>query len=281
MRRVLAAVLLMRSWRGGYSILIHVLLIFSIPYFLFVPKIMASTAENPIKNFAGPPRQGPFANNPGKYQLAVRAVNQIVNPGGSVHFEVYITGYGEITVAKLFSTFPKDIIEIGDSTYFTHTIGTDNSGIFFGSRKDNIDDAGIIIDLVGIKKDEWDYSTMFIDYNLLPYKNRSPLFQTKKLLTESKINKSMLEYHLKTINDAIPGIYVFNFYLTYFNGSEWNVSTEKVQIEIPTLLKRNEITVWIFGSILALIATFSNIINIYKCYKNKNRKIVYKNGNGI
>lgn len=242
---------------------------------------MASTTARTIRLSPGPPRQGPFAKNPGKYQLAVRAVNQIVNPGGTVLFEVYITGYGEITVAKLFTTFPKDIIEIGGNTYFTHTIGTDNSSILFGDRKGYIDDAGNIVDLVGIESDKWDYSTMFIDHNLLPFEQKSSLIQTRKLLTESKLNKSILEYHLKTINDAIPGIYAFNFYLTYFNGSEWNVSMEKIQIEIPTRLKRNEILVWIFGSMLALIATISNIINICKYFKNKNGKNVCGNGNGI
>jgi hypothetical protein len=256
----------MRSRWGGYAILFGALLVFSISYFFIVPRIMASTAERTVNLSNGPPRQGAFAKNPGKYEIVVRAVNQIVNPGGTVLFEAYITGYGEITVAKLYSSFPKDIIEIGENTYVTHSLGNDNTNIYFGARKETIDQAGNIMDLVGIKTEKWDYSTMFIDFNLFSFKPKSALVQTRKILTESNINKSPVEFHLKTIKEASPGIYTFKFYLIYFNGSEWNISTEKIQIEVPSWLKRHEGWAWAIGIILALIASWANAINIYKHY---------------
>src|SRR3990172_5537313 len=50
-------------------------------------------------------RSGKYANAPGKYELAVKILNQIVQPGDTLNLEIYITGYGQITGAK-FIFFP-------------------------------------------------------------------------------------------------------------------------------------------------------------------------------
>jgi hypothetical protein len=57
------------------------------------------------------PREGTHAKCPGDYRLAYRAAQAEVDPGEELRIELYITGYGEISGAKLTFYPPTYFIE--------------------------------------------------------------------------------------------------------------------------------------------------------------------------
>ena len=61
------------------------------------------------------PRTGPHALCPGEYRLAYRAVQAEINPGDMLQIEIYVTGYGEISGAKLAFYPPTYFIKPGNS----------------------------------------------------------------------------------------------------------------------------------------------------------------------
>lgn len=64
-----------------------------------IPAVSPSYGESSVSG--RPPLAQEFGSKPGAYDLAIRVSQPIVDPGGRLQVEVYISGYGVIQAAKV------------------------------------------------------------------------------------------------------------------------------------------------------------------------------------
>lgn len=225
------------------------------------------------------PRNAMYAKFPGHYELSARSLNATVNPGESINIEVFITGYGDIKTGKLFTSFPSKFVEEGDQSFSTtNLLVLDNNTkeIYFSGPKMYAAETGIIIRLF----DNVDKMVAIFDAGLID--NNKKNIKSEIISTEIKIKNAPIELHLKTQNDVLPGNYIIKLYFTYFNGVNWNTSTQNISIEVPSWLKRNEIYLWVFGTILVILSLIQDVYFMHekiKTWYNKNDVIASKKKN--
>src|SRR3989304_6708795 len=144
--------------------------IFILALLISLANISSLTAEDNVYIFVPHvgkfvPRSAMFAEKPGNYELAVRALNPEVEPGGTINLEVYITGYGEIKGAKVYFLAPLKFIQTGKAIFgLTERTISDNVREFeFGGREAFLNEHGIIwIGITGFGASEQE-ATSFID----------------------------------------------------------------------------------------------------------------------
>lgn len=217
------------------------------------------------------PRRAMHANAPGNYEIIASADKQTIKPGDTLKIGVYITGYGNIEGAKLTLIAPTDFVLIDgkeslSSTFvrgFYYRLG-EPIGIKILKSENQFDGKGSIMHISGTRSnDNGLFITPFIDKYYIDNTSLSPL--TATISTELTIgNKAPFEFFLKTNTNSTSGIHKLNFYLTYFNGSEWKSSIQSVDIDIPTRYKRNELVIWIFGLLLSILVLPPHAINRVK-----------------
>lgn len=144
-------------------------------------------------------RSAANGEKPGSYELATRAGKTTINPGQSLQFEQYVTGYGEISSAKLQAYISTDAFD-QEASYMLNSIRAnekdDGSAILsWGNNKNILDNAGFTLILEGMKKGEL-ASTMFFDH----YENSG----RNILMSEKKAEHAPFEYNLKTKDNIRP-----------------------------------------------------------------------------
>ncbi|WP_159955666.1 hypothetical protein [Pseudomonas sp. R76] len=188
---------------------------------------------------------------PGSYQIATRSGKTTINPGETLIFEQYVTGYGNIQTAKLQAYISTDAFDLEDS-YILSSLATENTEmglkLSWGNQKDKLSETGFTCVMAGLSYTPDDESTMIFD---VEQASKRPI-----LASEKKLNHAPFEYTLKTKKALSPGEHYIDFYLTYFNGEKWITSKERVSFKIRNFFERHAKTI----SALAIIASISGII---------------------
>jgi hypothetical protein len=198
----------------------------------------------PPMNFSfGPrPRMGDFADRPGRYEPAIRVLRPVINPGETLEVELFITGYGEIGRAKLtFYPSPDTFVERDSRLQFN--LEKKEGLIVWAGPHRMFSEVGVVISLSGGYKDtRWQESTLFFDCSAA-----SP----PQIITETKQINAPFTFSLVTRDHVAPGTYLLQFYLTYFNGTEWCMSSQQASFTIRSLLQRHETAVAVVASLAA------------------------------
>lgn len=196
------------------------------------------------------PQNRPGFNKPGCYDLVFRRPRTEVTPGEDAEVELYITGYGMISGAKLYFVPPANFIDPGLS-WVEYDLGPREDGIRFGATRRPMGDRGFAIDLSsgGIKPPHWSKSSLFFDAGV-------------GIATEDGTPEPPVKLVMKTKKEISTGDHNLIFSLTYFNGLEWRMAYRAASLHVPTLYERYEGWAWIAGIIVAMIATVASVIAV-------------------
>jgi hypothetical protein len=182
-------------------------------------------------------RMQPNAKFPGAYQLATKAESLIINPGGVLKFSQYITGYGEISGAKIQTYIAPGAFD-SKASKVRHSleIVKENGGVRparWGAVEQEFHEDGFALIMGGMMVNPGDQGTSFFDVLLDNGENIG-----NRVFTEVDAISAPFEYTLKVLNSAKPGMYSMDFYFTYFNGSAWIVAKERVEFKINNAFER-------------------------------------------
>ncbi|WP_445672424.1 hypothetical protein [Pseudomonas inefficax] len=179
----------------------------------------------------------------GSFALASRVSEAVLNPGETLKFEQFITGYGEIKQCKIQCYISSDIFE-HTASKITHGINKDpKSGmITWGQQSHNVGGEGFHIIFNGLQAPQWNESTVFFDAT------------PGMLATEIILTKAPLDYALKTKKNIKPGAHYLDFYMTYFDGYEWRITKERVDFRINNSFEKHSSLIS-FLAFAALIVT--------------------------
>jgi hypothetical protein len=114
-----------------------------------------------------------------------------------------------------------------------------------------IADTGFTSMLGGIKHPEWseEWTTLFFDTSSENQPGKTP-----QIATEATYGGAPFEIILK-VRDKVPsGSHNIQFFLTYYNGSEWKVDSQTVSIFVRNLVRRHETIAWSVALIAGLSA---------------------------
>jgi hypothetical protein len=101
------------------------------------------------------PQNAPNSDKPGSYELAIRSNKAEVAPGDTVDLEIFITGYGRISAAKIVFNPPSYFINSAWSTV-THGLGQHaNGNVYFGKDEQPVQEDGCAIGLGGLGVPGW------------------------------------------------------------------------------------------------------------------------------
>lgn len=210
------------------------------------------------------PRAGKFAGTPGHYELLIRNLNPVIDPGEYLTIEGYITGYGLIHASKLAIITSSEIFD-KDLSKLSTGVKKENKKIVFGGDETLFDSFGKVIDFSGgLQSEKWEKQTMFFD---LSERGETPIIST-----ETKQITAPIYLKLKIKDEAKPGIYTIHFGFTYFNSTEWKSSRQDVEFAVRNILQRNEKTAWCVALIAATIAIISGVSPILKFFYRKYMK---------
>ncbi len=182
-------------------------------------------------------RNAEFAENPGEYRLAVRPSETEIAPGKDVNLEIYITGYGKIHSAKVIFYPPQSFV----------------LGLI--PTQANI---GRIHVETGARARYW--FAFFEGDDAFADVRHQPLN-----IIASEIGRGYnppLRLPLRTRRTIPTGIHSLQFFLTYFNGSEWKTDSQSVSIAVPNWFRRHEGFTWVAGVSAVVITLLSLALDI-------------------
>lgn len=185
------------------------------------------------------PREKPFADANGSYEVAIRLTTPVLDPGDSLHLQLFFTGYGTISQAKLLF-FPSDSVFDPKNSWIESSLKQNHDGSFsWGATKDEFDGATpAILSFGGIQLPNWEEGTSFLD--IAEVKNNI-------LLTETACGgKAPIEMSLKTLDNIKSGKYYIEFCFTYYDGQKWRSGTKRAEFTVRSFIERNQqkITYW-------------------------------------
>jgi hypothetical protein len=143
------------------------------------------------------PRTQPNAAAPGSYEVALRVANPLVAPGETVQADVFFSGYGEISQAKLFLFPSSSVFAIGSCTVRSGLL-LSNHQITWGADPRAISaNEPLLINFSGVKHPDWADSTCFVDgtsdtnlvYTEMPLGGHAPVemrFATSSAISTGK-----------------------------------------------------------------------------------------------
>lgn len=199
------------------------------------------------------PRNGLHASEPGEYNLIARIDNQLVDPGGKVKIEIFITGYGNISAAKLVSYPSPGAFELFSSVVRSglREIG---GKLFWGGVERFLDPSGITLDLgsAGFKNPNWKQQTIFVDTGDSP---TPQIFTETTQKPEGEDAEGPVTLILKLLHSVNPGTHSVNLLLTYYNDNCWKSSSKTVKFTVRNFYQRNEMCLWIIGFVVGTLLT--------------------------
>ncbi|NMY32876.1 hypothetical protein HBR94_15365 [Pseudomonas sp. WS 5412] len=194
------------------------------------------------------PRSHANSEAPGSYNIATTISKTVINAGEKLTFEQYITGYGEISDAKIQCYISSDIFS-SETSLVKCGLGLENEkDLAWGNTEQSIEGDGFRMTLDAISVSHWDKSTVFVDASE----------RMNSVITEMRYKNPPFTYILNTKKKAKSGIHYIDFYLTFFNGREWITNKERVEFKIRNLFEKY--TTPISG--LAIVASVSAIAKI-------------------
>lgn len=196
-------------------------------------------------------RKLPHHEKIGHYDIAIRLLNPVIKKGDTLNVEIYITGYGQISGAKLVFYPSSDLFQISTSKV-SYDIYSKEGKLYHGNTESFISRNGTTLPLTGGQEpqDDNELPTIFVDI----------LDSGYQISTEVRSGKAPIEFNLHTLKSVKPGQYSLDFYFTYFNGSEWSGSQQSVSFTIQNILQRHE-------NIAASLAAFAAIVTIADGFK--------------
>ena len=188
------------------------------------------------------PRQHKNATSPGAYLLASQVFSNVFDPNDKIQFNQFITGYGEISSAKLQCYVSGDIVD-GKKSIMTHGLKRGEDGRFYWGRENTVVPSGeFSIVFGGIQHDEWPESSAFFD---LPDDHR--------IATESSIaGTPPINYSFQLRKNIKPGDYKIDFFFTYFNGEKWVCIKEPVPFKVRTIFEKYSVHFATFGVVCTI-----------------------------
>jgi hypothetical protein len=193
------------------------------------------------------PQMGEDAESPGRYELVVLANSRAVDPGGEVHLDIYVTGYGNIRRAKI-GVWPNYQVFDEPECWIRSGLTKDENGdLSFDSAEIPMKARGGVLGLIGMKRAEWEIPTLFYDVaeGALPI-----------IATEIDQKGTMTALRMRTKRDAEPGVHAISIVMTYFNGREWATSQANAEFLIRNFYQRHETVIVVVTAIATLLALF-------------------------
>lgn len=203
---------------------------------------------------ASKPRMAANAGEPGQYELVARVATPIVNRGGEIFAQQFITGYGNIRQCKIIFLGCHDVLESG-----VIRSGLDrgkNDKLIFGGDEFKFDSEHkgpptFCCIMTGIKGDQWNEATMFFDSAKKDFP--IPIISTESIDSRQTPPIS----HQYTIRkDAIPGNYEINTIMTYFNGEGWKTSSSPIRFTVRSRIETYENRIIRIGAIASGVAIY-------------------------
>ena len=192
-------------------------------------------------NIGEHPRPAKNGDKPGAYNLATRINSSVVDPGKRLEFDQFITGYGEISSAKLRCYISGDVFQYGKESTLKNGLQVTEQILHFGRDTFSLDKGGFICHMGGAQFG--DESTPF-------FGDRDGRFPD--VITESI--GPPFSYSLKTRGDVRPGDYRIDVYFTYFNGEKWQCNKETVNFKVRSFFERWATQLSILGVVVAVSA---------------------------
>lgn len=211
-------------------------------------------------------RKGLHAEKPGNYELAIRVLNPTPRPGHKCKIEIYVTGYGYITAAKLMFHPPLETVDTKNSKFIhslspspqpSHVPGQTN--VVWKTEETPFNDDFLSFRFAGISVggDDEQNATSFIDavHSLDDPIMDVPGSRSRIICTEGKYEgQAPLSFHLHISKDAHFGPHSFTFFLTYFNGVEWKTSIATAEIHVPNWFQSHQILTYSIATCIAALA---------------------------
>lgn len=196
----------------------------------------------------------------GSYKTILLASKTKIAPNGEFKIELYVTGYGKIENPKVIISVPYSLVDEGSHLMGDFVIESDGVARI-GGRKiplgNNKDFKMTTIQLPTLRLRTWKENTdptLFIDTD--SYKHSTGIMAEQKWGENAPMN-----FYIKTKPNAPPGDYDFQFYLTYFNGTEWVTERDIIKISVTSFIQRHDSKGWIIA-LLAGIAGIAGLIPI-------------------
>jgi len=174
-----------------------------------------------------------FGPRPGTYELVTRISHPIVDPGGKLHGEVYLSGYGKIEAAKV-------------ALYSSPDVFVSNRSIVR------------IADGEAIKADP-----LAVVVSL----NKASFFDTDgeyQISTECSIkDNAPINFEYAISKEARPGLQSIKVVLTYFDGETWKSSSKDIDFTIRNFYQRNEALVWWLGIPSLILTIIASLVQLW------------------
>ncbi len=197
-----------------------------------------------------------YNDRAGSYQLLIRGLNPIIDPGGIVSFEVYVVGNGIIKACNVRMT--PSIVYIDNSSsrvYYGYQKTANMNNLRYGVLSQPISSSGFIVRIPEVMFKKIDLGDGF-----------------PQTLMERKEGRAPLEIYLKTKERILPGNYSCDLYLTYFNGYEWKTDSQKINFTVRNFLQRNELTIALVIALAAFMTIIRSLTPLLQYLFPRNKK---------
>jgi hypothetical protein len=211
------------------------------------PKSVANVIFESMELGAAP-RRGPFADEPGAFDQAIKITTPIVDPGETVQIEQYFVGYGSISAAKMLFYPSNDIFDLSHSRIVNGLTEVEKGRLQFGGQSNALAVDGGVARLGGLKTPTWREETLFFDLEGSDDVGPAPV-----IATEVRLGRAPFEYALKTRRAIRPGKYSIEFYLVYYDGKAWRTNSKRAEFHVRNVLERHQISI----GLLAVVSTVS------------------------
>lgn len=215
-------------------------------------------------------RRGENGDAFGKYELVSRIHNSVLDPGGVVVIEIFITGYGRIDASKIAFYPPIAVVEADSKLIGGFKFDKSKSMASWGGSSLPISPDGVVLQLDGMFSKRWPGYTSFFDavdegkdgYSV-------PQIMTEKALGENTNPQLPSQWNapfrleLKIRKNAVPGIYPTSVSFTYFNGQTWEISSLQPTFTVRTVFQRYEKAISVIG-IVAATGSASGLVFLAK-----------------
>ncbi|MBT0663532.1 hypothetical protein KI809_04375 [Geobacter pelophilus] len=228
---------------------------------LLAAALITEAAETDVHVVA---QQSKHAQSPGNYYLALRSFTPVIDSGGVVRFEVYITGYGIIRSCKIMMYSTTNSFDDKQSSV-NYGVDIYDDSYQFGTSSISMNPSGYFaISFPELVRHKKHLHPFFSDCG-------TALLNPSMIVTENKSIRAPLQFDLKTKEKIPPGTYSCNLYMTYFNGVEWKGDTQQLTFTVRNILQRNEEMAWYLAVAAAIAAIVSVIFQVFSYFKKQKK----------
>lgn len=212
------------------------------------------------------PRRARNADNPGEYRLAIRSRESEVDPGGELHIEIYITGYGDIQDSKL-TFYPPPYFIDEERSSVAYDMRLEEGNVRFGAKKLPFNaitnNVGLVMTWSGLHISNalnWQKPTYYFDVDAFDSTREDK--DLRGIATEYSLGGyAPLEFTLRVSEGAPSGSHSLRFFFTYFNGSAWLIDNRVTTILVRSWVRKYERLAVTAGLVLAVVAGGIALLN--------------------